>query len=88
MCFMQKSDTQMSNNIRSESDTCEELEPSTPKLFRSEKDYKNYEQVFPSARVIGRKKILQAIQSERNCALAMLNTEESDNMIVHHDTGE
>ena len=58
----------------------------TPKHPRSSKDYEKYENVLPSARVVNREKHLQAIQEERNCALAIMDAEPEDDISVHYDT--
>ena len=74
------------DDIPKETNDTAKLQPSTPKRPRSAVDYRNYEHVLPSARVICREKHLQSIQTERNCALAMLDTDETDKITVHYDT--
>ena len=53
---------------------------------KTKEDYEKYKLVLPSARVINREKHLQAIQVERNCALAMLDADPDDVIAVHYDT--
>ena len=60
--------------------------PSKRKRPKSAEDYEKYKYVLPSARVINREKHLQAIQVERNCALAMLDATSEDVITVHYDT--
>ena len=57
-----------------------------PERPRSAKDYARYEHVLPSSRVINTQKHLQAIQAEKNCALAILDTEPEDKIAIHYDT--
>lgn len=59
---------------------------STLKRPRSSKDYNRYKYVLPSARVIRRAIYLQAIQAEKNCALAILDAEPEDKITIHYDT--
>ena len=68
--------------------TSSERQPthSTPKCPRSSKDYEKYERVLPSAKVLNAEKHLQAIQAERNCALAMLDSNPEDKVTIHYDT--
>ena len=60
--------------------------PSKRKRPKSAEDYEKYKYVLPSARVINREKHLQAIQVERNCALAMLDATSEDVITIHYDT--
>ena len=48
--------------------------------------YEKYKYVLPSALVINRKKHFQAIQAERNCALALIDAEPEELCTMHYDT--
>ncbi|KAK6179055.1 hypothetical protein SNE40_011501 [Patella caerulea] len=60
--------------------------PTNRKRPKSKEDYEKYKFVLPSARVINREKHLQAIQAERNCALAMMDADPEDVIAIHYDT--
>ena len=45
-----------------------------------------YKYVIPSPRTIGREKLYQAIQLDKNYALAMMDAEPEDYIAMHYDT--
>ena len=58
--------------------------PSKRPRPRTKEDYKKYELVLPTAKVINSEKHFQAIQNEKNCALAMMDSEED--ICMQYDT--
>ena len=69
-----------------ESENAENPTHAMHKRPHTSKDWERYKYVLPSAHVINKEKHLQAIQVERNCALAILDPEPEDGITVHYDT--